>query len=85
MPIWAFIIVYIILMLSISAIMMPAQTNALNELPKHLYPHGTAISNTLQPVAGALGVSVFVSIMSQGQKAILPAKKQPANKSCMKR
>ena len=70
-PIWAFIIVYIILMLSISAIMMPAQTNALNELPKHLYPHGTAISNTLQPVAGALGVSVFVSIMSQGQKSYL--------------
>lgn len=70
-PLWAFIIVYIILMLSISAIMMPAQTNALNELPKHLYPHGTAISNTLQPVAGALGVSVFVSIMSQGQKSYL--------------
>ncbi|MDE1454786.1 DHA2 family efflux MFS transporter permease subunit, partial [Bacillus paralicheniformis] len=70
-PVWAFIIVYIILMLSISAIMMPAQTNALNELPKHLYPHGTAISNTLQPVAGALGVSVFVSIMSQGQKSYL--------------
>ncbi|MGG3451105.1 MDR family MFS transporter [Domibacillus aminovorans] len=68
-PIWSFIIVYILLMLSISAIMMPAQTNALNELPKHLYPHGTAISNTLQPVAGALGVSIFVSIMTQGSKS----------------
>ncbi|RIW29025.1 DHA2 family efflux MFS transporter permease subunit [Bacillus salacetis] len=66
-PIWAFIIVYMVLMLSISAIMMPSQTNALNELPKNLYPHGTAIANTLQPVAGALGVSIFVSIMTQGQ------------------
>ena len=66
-PIWSFIIVYMILMLSISAIMMPAQTNALNELPKHLYPHGTAIANTLQPIAGALGVSIFVSIMTQSQ------------------
>ncbi|MFI8687002.1 MDR family MFS transporter [Rossellomorea sp. NPDC077527] len=66
-PIWLFVIVYMVLMLSISAIMMPAQTNGLNELPKHLYPHGTAIANTLQPVAGALGVSIFVSIMTQSQ------------------
>ncbi|WP_445491405.1 MDR family MFS transporter [Niallia sp. 03133] len=63
-PMWAFILVYILLMFSISAIMMPSQTNALNELPKHLYPHGTAISNTLQPISGALGVSIFVSILT---------------------
>ncbi|WP_077625090.1 MDR family MFS transporter [Sediminibacillus massiliensis] len=69
--IWAFILVYILLMLSISAIMMPAHTNALNELPKKLYPHGTAIGNTLQPIGGALGVSVFVSIMSHGQNSYL--------------
>ncbi|MCA1053775.1 DHA2 family efflux MFS transporter permease subunit [Rossellomorea aquimaris] len=62
-----FIIVYILLMLSISAIMMPSQTNALNELPKKLYPHGTAIANTLQPVSGALGVSIFVSIMTHSR------------------
>ncbi|UII58245.1 DHA2 family efflux MFS transporter permease subunit (plasmid) [Cytobacillus spongiae] len=70
-PIWLFVFFYMILMLSISAIMMPAQTNGLNELPKHLYPHGTAIANTLQPVAGALGVSIFVSIMTQGQAAYI--------------
>ncbi|WP_261132174.1 MDR family MFS transporter [Bacillus sp. Marseille-Q3570] len=70
-PIWWFIVAYIVLMLSISAILMPAQTNGLNELPKHLYPHGTAIANTLQPIGGALGVSVFVSIMSQGQTSYL--------------
>ncbi|KSU62758.1 multidrug MFS transporter [[Bacillus] enclensis] len=67
-PIWLFIVVYVLLMLSISAIMMPAQTNALNELPKYLYPHGTAIANTLQPVSGALGVSIFVSIMTQSRE-----------------
>ncbi|MDL4839791.1 MDR family MFS transporter [Aquibacillus rhizosphaerae] len=70
-PIWSFILAYMILMLSISAIMMPAQTNALNELPKHLYPHGTAIANTLQPISGALGVSIFVSIMTQGRDGYL--------------
>ncbi|MFC7394314.1 MDR family MFS transporter [Scopulibacillus cellulosilyticus] len=71
MPIWSFIIVYIVLMLSISAILMPAQTNGLNELPENLYPHGTAIANTLQPVAGAFGVSIFVSIMTQGRNNFL--------------
>ncbi|WP_226579741.1 MDR family MFS transporter [Halobacillus litoralis] len=70
-PTWSFILAYILLMLAISAIMMPSQTNALNELPKHLYPHGTAIANTLQPIGGALGVSIFVSIMTQGQQNYL--------------
>lgn len=83
MPIWSFILVYIILMLSISAIMMPAHTNALNELPKKLYPHGTAIGNTLQPIGGALGVSVFVSIMSQGQNSYLEEQSGPITEKVM--
>lgn len=73
-PIWSFILAYMLLMLAISAIMMPAQTNALNELPKNLYPHGTAIANTLQPIGGALGVSIFVSIMTQGEASYLEGK-----------
>ncbi|MUK87758.1 DHA2 family efflux MFS transporter permease subunit [Ornithinibacillus sp. L9] len=82
-PIWAFILVYILLMVSISAIMMPSQTNALNELPKRLYPHGTAISNTLQPVAGALGVSVFVSIMTHGENSYLQEVSGPITQETM--
>ncbi|PWU70041.1 MDR family MFS transporter [Gracilibacillus dipsosauri] len=70
-PVWLVVVSYLLLMLSVSAIMMPAETNGLNQLPKKLYPHGTAIMTTLQPVAGAIGVSVFVSIMSARQNAIL--------------
>lgn len=66
-PLWVIIIGYILLMLSVSAIMMPAETNGLNQLPKQLYPHGTAVMTTLQPVAGAIGVSVFISIMNARQ------------------
>ncbi|MFD2616004.1 MDR family MFS transporter [Terrilactibacillus laevilacticus] len=76
-PLWAFILVYIVLMLSVSAIMMPSQTNGLNELPKHLYPHGTAIANTLQPVSGALGVSIFVSILTGRSKHYLEEQSGP--------
>ncbi len=53
-----------LLMLGISMVMMPVMTNALNELPPVLYPHGTAIISTLQQVAGAVGTALLVSIMT---------------------
>src|SRR5699024_3733468 len=76
---WLIVIAYILLMLSVSAIMMPAQTNGLNQLPKSLYPHGTAVMTTLQPVAGAIGVSVFISIMNARQQHFLEGAQSPEN------
>lgn len=61
------IILHSLLMIAISMIMMPVQTNAMNGLAMHHYPHGTAILNTLQQVAGAVGVALFFSIMASGQ------------------
>lgn len=78
-PIWVIIVGYILLMLSVSAIMMPAETNGLNQLPKSLYPHGTAVMTTLQPVAGAIGVSVFISIMNARQSHFLQNASNPAD------
>ncbi|UOB20949.1 DHA2 family efflux MFS transporter permease subunit [Macrococcus armenti] len=78
-PLYVFIIVYMILMFSISMIMMPSHTNAINQLPKHLYPHGTAIGNMIQPIAGAMGISVFVSIMTHGQKKALDGISRPTH------
>ncbi|QCR34553.1 DHA2 family efflux MFS transporter permease subunit [Lysinibacillus sp. SGAir0095] len=69
----AFIIaMHIITMIGISMIMMPAQTNGLNQLPRELYPDGTAIMNTLQQVAGAIGTAVAISIMSSGLESFTP-------------
>lgn len=63
----AFIIgLHIVMMVGISMVMMPAQTNGLNQLPPELYPDGTAIMNTLQQVAGAIGTAVAISILSSG-------------------
>lgn len=53
-----------LLMLGISMLMMPVMTNALNELPPPLYPHGTAIIGTLQQVAGAVGTVLLVTVMT---------------------
>lgn len=57
-----------LLMISIAMVMMPAQTNGLNQLPPYLYPHGTAILNTLMQVSGAIGTALFITIMTIGQQ-----------------
>lgn len=68
----AFLIgLHIVLMVGVSMVMMPAQTNGLNQLPRELYPDGTAIMNTLQQVAGAIGTAVAISILSSGVEDFL--------------
>lgn len=82
-PVWVVVVSYILIMLSVSAIMMPAETNGLNQLPKRLYPHGTAVMSTLQPVAGAIGVSVFISIMNARQLNVLQKSSTPTDPAAM--
>ncbi|AIQ52616.1 DHA2 family efflux MFS transporter permease subunit [Paenibacillus sp. FSL R7-0331] len=65
------IVLHSALMIGISMIMMPAQTNGINQLPLEYYPHGTAIMNTLQQVAGAIGTALAVSIMTSGTKSYM--------------
>ena len=70
---------HITLMIGIAMIMMPAQTNGLNQLPPELYPHGTAIMNTLQQVSGAIGTAVGISILSSGARSFMENVADPAN------
>lgn len=73
------IFLHMLMMLGISLVMMPAQTTGLNQLPRNLYAHGTAIMNTLQQVAGAVGVALFISIMSSGSRKYLATSPDPMN------
>lgn len=76
----AFIVaMHIVIMIGVSMIMMPAQTNGLNQLPPELYPDGTAIMNTLQQVAGAIGTAVAISILSSGAEKYLQTVTDLAN------
>lgn len=76
----AFIIaLHIVTMVGISMVMMPAQTNGLNQLPRELYPDGTAIMNTLQQVAGAIGTAIAISIMSSGSEKFMTTVKDISN------
>ncbi|MEK3835615.1 DHA2 family efflux MFS transporter permease subunit [Paenibacillus silagei] len=73
------IVLHSVLMIGISMIMMPAQTNGINQLPLEYYPHGTAIMNTLQQVAGAIGTALAVSIMTSGSKSYMQTVTNPAD------
>lgn len=58
------IITYTARMFGMSMLMMPIVTAGLNQLPQRLSSHGTAMSNTLRTVGGALGMALFVSLMT---------------------
>lgn len=58
-------------LLAVGMINTPTQTNSLNQLTPKLYPHGTAITNTLQQIGGALGTSLFIAIMTTAQNNCL--------------
>ncbi|MHA6259383.1 DHA2 family efflux MFS transporter permease subunit [Sporosarcina sp. CAU 1771] len=71
------IILHSLLFIGVSLVMMPAQTNGLNELPRDLYPDGTALLNTLQQVSGAIGTAVAITIMSTSQTTYLNSLTDP--------
>lgn len=48
--------------------LMPLQTAGLNQLPSSLNAHGTAISNTIRQVAGAVGTALLVTVMTNSTK-----------------
>ena len=58
------LLIYSVRMLGMSMVMMPISTNGLNQLPRRLYPHGTAMNNTLNQIAGAIGTALLVTVMS---------------------
>jgi MFS transporter, DHA2 family, lincomycin resistance protein len=75
----AFIVaLHIGLMVGIAMIWMPSQTNGLNQLPPELYPHGTAVMNTLQQVIGAIGTAVAISILTGGMENYLRGSSAPS-------
>lgn len=65
------VLMHCAMMLSISCVMTPVNTTGLNQLPRYLHSHGTAISSTTQQVAGAIGTALLVTIMSNGRQTFL--------------
>ncbi|USK86230.1 DHA2 family efflux MFS transporter permease subunit [Peribacillus asahii] len=68
---WMVVVTHIVMMLGIGAVLAATQTNTLNSLPRQYYPDGIAITQTIQQVAGAVGIAVMVSVLSAKQTSYL--------------
>jgi MFS transporter, DHA2 family, lincomycin resistance protein len=49
--------------IGIQFIIIPIQTNSLNQLPQNFNPHGVGISNTALQLGGAFGSAIFIGLM----------------------
>ena len=59
------VVMYAIRLLGMSMFLMPLTTSGLNTLDRSLYAHGNAVNNTMRQVAGAVGTSILVTVMSK--------------------
>jgi EmrB/QacA subfamily drug resistance transporter len=63
---------YAIRMFGLSMVMMPVTTAGLNQLPKRLIAHGTAMNNTMRQVSASIGTAILVTVMTTtGERAKL--------------
>lgn len=77
--VWIIIISHVILMGGIAIVWTGSQTHGMNQLPPHLYPHGSAVLNTLLQVNGAIGTAIAVSILTIGKNSYLNSNKNIAD------
>ena len=49
-------------MFGITMVLMPSTTLGLNQLPKNLISHGTAMNNTFRQIAGSVGTAVLITV-----------------------
>ncbi|RUS46506.1 DHA2 family efflux MFS transporter permease subunit [Cohnella sp. AR92] len=82
------VVLYSIRMFGMSLLMMPVQTAGMNQLPQRLNPHGSAMSQTLRTVGGALGTAWLVTVMSNKTKSsitdlIIAGKVDTTNEAAM--
>ncbi|RFB13536.1 DHA2 family efflux MFS transporter permease subunit [Bacillus sp. HNG] len=70
-PGWQIIVAFMLFFFGITMVMMPSQTNALNQLPRELYADGSAAMNTLNQVAGAAGTAIAITLFTAGQNSYI--------------
>lgn len=63
-PLWWIVTAHIAFEIGLGLLFTPLFTYGLGELPRQLYPDGSAIMNTLQQVFGAVGTALFVAMAS---------------------
>jgi DHA2 family lincomycin resistance protein-like MFS transporter len=54
--------------ISLNLVLIPIQTNSLNQLPGEYIPHGVGILNTALQIGGAFGSAIFIGLMGAIEK-----------------
>ncbi|MBW3080497.1 DHA2 family efflux MFS transporter permease subunit [Bifidobacterium saguinibicoloris] len=63
--VWAVALSYALFMACSGFVLVPDQTHALNQLPSRLNADGSAVMNTVQQLAGAVGTAVASTLISE--------------------
>lgn len=63
-PVWLVIGMHMLLSVGAAMMMTPLMTTALGAVTPKLYPHASAIVNTLQQVSGAAGTALFITLFT---------------------
>ncbi len=63
-PVWGVVTGHIIISLGLALVFTPLFTASLSSVPRQLYSHGSAILGSVQQMAGAAGVALFVAVMT---------------------
>lgn len=63
-PVWLIVASHMLMSTGLALMFTPLFTASLSSLPPTLYSHGSAILGSVQQVAGAAGVALFVALMT---------------------
>jgi DHA2 family lincomycin resistance protein-like MFS transporter len=70
-PVWLIIASHVLMSTGLALMFTPLFTASLSSLPPALYSHGSAILGSVQQVAGAAGVALFVALMTIRSDALV--------------
>jgi len=62
--VWAILAGHVVMSCGLALIFTPLFTASLGSLPRELYSHGSAILGSMQQVAGAAGIALFIALMT---------------------
>ncbi|PLS24378.1 DHA2 family efflux MFS transporter permease subunit [Bifidobacterium imperatoris] len=77
--IWLIAVAYAVFMAFSGFVLVPDQTHALNQLPRQLNADGSAVMNTVQQMAGAIGTAVASTLITEFAAARSAAGDNAAN------
>ena len=78
-PVWAVVTGHIVISLGLALVFTPLFTASLSSVKPQLYSHGSAILGSVQQIAGAAGVALFVAVMTIQTAALSAAGAAPVD------